>query len=73
VQEPALLKRPCPFPLWKVKTPVHLWHGALDRNTPIAYARELPDATLRIGDSSGRGIGRDRSGEIMSALASHMK
>ena len=77
VQELALLKRPWAFPLREVKAPVHMWHGALDRNAPIAYARglarELPDATLHIGDSSGHGIGRDRSGEIMSVLASHMK
>jgi pimeloyl-ACP methyl ester carboxylesterase len=70
-------KRPWAFPLSEVKTPVHLWHGALDRNAPVAYARglarELPDATLYIGDSSGHGIGRDRSGEIMSVLASHTK
>jgi pimeloyl-ACP methyl ester carboxylesterase len=77
VQELALLKRPWAFPLSVVKTPVHLWHGALDRNAPIAYARglarELPDATLNVGDSSGHDIGHDRSGEIMSVLASHMK
>jgi pimeloyl-ACP methyl ester carboxylesterase len=76
VQELALLKRPWAFPLGEVKTPVHLWHGALDRNAPIAHARglarELPDATLHIGDSSGHDIGHDRSGEIMSVLAAHM-
>ena len=77
VQELVLLKRPWAFPLSEVKTPVHLWHGALDRNAPIAHARrlarELPDATLHVGDSSGHDIGHDRSGEIMSVLASHMK
>ena len=77
VQELVLLKRPWAFPLSEVKTPVHLWHGALDRNAPIAHARglarELPDATLHIGDSSGHDIGHDRSDEIMSVLASHMK
>jgi hypothetical protein len=35
--------------------------------------RELPDATLHVGDSSGHDIGHDRSDEIMSVLASHMK
>jgi pimeloyl-ACP methyl ester carboxylesterase len=68
-----MLKRPWAFPLSEVKTPVHLWHGALDRNAPVAYARrlarELPDATLRIGDFSGHHIGHDRSDEIMSVLA----
>jgi pimeloyl-ACP methyl ester carboxylesterase len=54
---------------------VHLWQGALDRNVPIAstrrLARELPDATLHVSDSSTHDVGRDRSGEIMSVLASH--
>jgi pimeloyl-ACP methyl ester carboxylesterase len=74
VAELALIKRPWPFPLIEVGTPVHLWHGALDRNAPIAYARslasELPDATLHVSDSSGHDVGRDRGGEIMSVLAS---
>jgi pimeloyl-ACP methyl ester carboxylesterase len=77
VQELALIKRPWPFPLNEVGTPVHLWHGALDRNAPIAYAhhlaRELPDATLHISDSSGHDVGIDRGTEIMSVLASCVK
>jgi pimeloyl-ACP methyl ester carboxylesterase len=48
-QELALIKREWTFPLSEVTTPVHLWHGARDRNAPIAFARrlarELPDAT----------------------------
>jgi pimeloyl-ACP methyl ester carboxylesterase len=77
VQELALINRPWPFPLSEVKTSVHLWHGARDRNAPIAIARrlarELPDATLHVSDSSGHDVGLDRSGEIMSVLASHEK
>jgi pimeloyl-ACP methyl ester carboxylesterase len=77
VQELALINRPWPFPLSEVTTPVHLWHGAADRNAPIAcarrLARELPDATLHVSDSSGHDVGRDRSSEIMSVLASCMK
>jgi pimeloyl-ACP methyl ester carboxylesterase len=77
VQELALIKRPWPFPLSEVKTPVHLWHGALDPKVPITFtrrlARELPDATLHVSDSSGHDVGLDRSGEIMSVLASHAK
>ena len=76
VQEVALTKRPWPFPLSEVKTPVHLWHGAADRNAPVAYARrlagELPGAILHISDTSGHDVGLDRSGEIMSVLASHV-
>ena len=35
--------------------------------------RELPDATLHVSDSSGHDVGLDRSGEIMSVLASPVK
>ena len=77
VQELALITRPWPFPLSEVSTPVHVWHGARDRNAPIAYARslarELPDATLHVSDSSGHDIGLDRSGEVMSVLASYLR
>jgi pimeloyl-ACP methyl ester carboxylesterase len=77
VQEVALTKRPWPFPLSEVGTPVHLWHGALDRSTPLAFARrlarELPDATLHVSDSSGHDVGLDRSAEIMSVLSSYLR
>jgi pimeloyl-ACP methyl ester carboxylesterase len=77
VQELALSKRPWPFPLSEVTTPVHLWHGALDRNAPVAFARrlagELPDATLHIIESSGHDVGHDRRDEIVSVLASCAK
>jgi pimeloyl-ACP methyl ester carboxylesterase len=72
VQELALIQRPWPFPLSEVSTPVHLWHGALDRNAPIAFARrltrELPDATLHVSDSSEHDVGLDRSDEVVSDL-----
>jgi pimeloyl-ACP methyl ester carboxylesterase len=74
VQELALIKRPWTFSLSEITTPVHLWHGALDRNAPIAYARrlarELPNATLHVSDSSGHDVGVDRNSEITSVLAS---
>jgi pimeloyl-ACP methyl ester carboxylesterase len=77
VQELALITRPWPFPLSEVSTPVHLWHGARDRNAPIAYARslarELPDATLHVSDSSGHDVGLGRSGEVMSVLTSYVR
>jgi pimeloyl-ACP methyl ester carboxylesterase len=77
VQELALSKRPWPFPLSEVTTPVHLWHGALDRNAPAAFARrlagELPDATLHISESSGHDVGYDRRDEIVAGLASYRK
>jgi pimeloyl-ACP methyl ester carboxylesterase len=73
VQELAITKRPWPFPLSEVTTPVHLWHGERDRNAPIAFARrlarELPVATLHVSESSGHDVGVDHSGEIMSVLA----
>jgi pimeloyl-ACP methyl ester carboxylesterase len=77
VQELALIKRDWPFPLSEVATPVHLWHGARDRNAPIAFARrlarELPNATLHIGELSGHDVGVDCSREITSVLASYVK
>jgi pimeloyl-ACP methyl ester carboxylesterase len=77
VQELALIRPPWPFPLSQVTTPVHLWHGALDTNVPIAsarrLARELPDATLHVSDSSDHDIGHHRSDEITSVLASYVK
>ena len=77
VQELALIRPPWPFPLSEVTTPVHLWHGALDTNVPIAsarrLARELPDATLHVSDSSDHDIGHHRSDEITSVLASYVK
>lgn len=77
VQELALIKREWTFPLSEVTTPVHLWHGARDRNAPIASARrltrDLPDATLHISESSGHDVGVDRSAEVMSVFASYTK
>jgi pimeloyl-ACP methyl ester carboxylesterase len=77
VQELAMIRPPWPFPLSEVTTPVHLWHGVLDTNAPIAssrhLARELPDATLHVSDSSDHDIGRDRSDEITSVIASCVK
>lgn len=77
VQEVAMTKRPWPFSLSEINTSVHLWHGARDTNAPIAMARnlarELPDATLHISDTSGHDVGHDRSGEIMSVIVSHAR
>lgn len=76
VQEVAMTKRPWPFPLSDVTPPVHLWHGARDTNSPIAnsrhLARELPDATLHISDTSDHDVGHDRGAEITSVIASYL-
>jgi pimeloyl-ACP methyl ester carboxylesterase len=76
VQELALIRPPWPFSLSGVTTPVHLWHGSLDTNAPIANSRhladELPDATLHISESSDHDIGHDRSDEITSVIASYL-
>lgn len=73
VQELAVIRPPWPFPLGEIKTPVHLWHGARDTNSPIANSRrlanELPDSTLHVSDSSDHDIGHDRSDEITSVIA----
>jgi pimeloyl-ACP methyl ester carboxylesterase len=76
-QELALIRPPWPFLISGVETPVHLWHGALDTNAPIAnsrhFARELPHATLHVSDSSDHGIGHDRGNEITSVIASYVR
>jgi hypothetical protein len=50
--------------------------GAGDTNGPLAItrrlARELPDATLHISDSSGHDVGHDHSDEIMSVIAAYV-
>ena len=77
VQELSLIRPPWPFLLSDIKTPVHLWHGVLDTNAPIAnsrhLARELADATLHVSDSSDHDIGHDRGSEITSVIASYLK
>jgi pimeloyl-ACP methyl ester carboxylesterase len=77
VQELALIRATWPFPLSEITTPVHLWHGARDTNTPIAssryLARDLPDATMHVGDSSDHDVGHERSDEITSVIASCMR
>ena len=76
VQEIAMIKRPWPFPLGEVATPVHLWHGARDTNAPIAIARriagELPNAILHVCETSTHDVGHDRKDEIMSVIAAHV-
>lgn len=76
VQELALIHRPWGFPLAELRAPVHIWHGMLDRNVPIAAARrladQLPNATLHISDQSEHNVGQDRATELMSMLASAM-
>ena len=77
VQETVLTRRPWPFPLSEVSTPVHVWSGALDNRAPLSFARrlarELPDATLHVSDSSGHDVGYYRSDEIVSVLSSHLR
>ena len=61
--------------LYTAGTPVSGLGGATyDKAARAAgLTRELPDATLHVGDSSGHDVGSDHSGEIMSVLASHVK
>jgi pimeloyl-ACP methyl ester carboxylesterase len=76
MQELALIRPPWPVPLAEIKTPVHLWHGVLDSNAPIAnsrhLARQLPNATLHVSESSDHDIGHGHQ-EITSVIASCLK
>jgi pimeloyl-ACP methyl ester carboxylesterase len=60
-QELALFSRPWGFGPASVTAPVDVWHGAQDRNVPVAVARqlaaELPHAQLRIIKDAGHSVG----------------
>jgi len=47
IDEMVVLRTPWPFALGDVACDVHLWTGALDRNTPPAGAQALADALPR--------------------------
>jgi pimeloyl-ACP methyl ester carboxylesterase len=52
-----LFTRPGDINLATLRTPAHIWHGAEDRNVPVAHARVIaarcPAAKLHIVDGGG--------------------
>jgi pimeloyl-ACP methyl ester carboxylesterase len=68
----ALFSRPWGFRLEDVRTRVHLWHGELDRNCPVAMgravARALPDCVATFVPDAGHLFMARRGDELLKAL-----
>ena len=73
VQDMAIDMREWGFALGAIDTPVHIWHGDLDRNVPIAHADYLaeiiPDATLHHCPCEGHWLLVDHMPEVLTAVA----
>jgi len=68
----ALFARPWGFRLDEIAMRVHLWHGELDRNCPVAMgravARAIPDCVARFEPGAGHLFMVRRGEELMKAL-----
>lgn len=73
VQDMALGIRPWDFSVEDIAVPVHMWHGDLDRNVPLAHDRALatliPHATLHECSGEGHWLVVGRTPEILELLA----
>ncbi|RDI53352.1 alpha/beta fold hydrolase [Nocardia mexicana] len=71
-EELAMITRPWGFALSDITVPVELWHGAADRNVPVAIARrlidEIPSCTPHILDGYGHSIGAAVCHDVMAAV-----
>ncbi len=74
VDEFALFSRPWGFRLEDIRMRVHLWHGELDRNCPVAMgravARAIPDCVARFESAEGHLFMVRRGEELLKALES---
>ena len=56
-----------------IEMPIHIWHGGLDRNVPVAHARHmaevLPCATLHLYPDEGHWLLADRMAETLPVVA----
>jgi pimeloyl-ACP methyl ester carboxylesterase len=70
--ELRLLVRRWDFAPREVRVPVHLWHGARDRNVPpaaaAALAAKLPDARLRLVAQAGHSVGLVVVDDVMAEV-----
>lgn len=70
--EVILASKPWGFPLQDITTPVHLWHGEEDRNTPLAMARAMaaaiPNCCTTFLPGEGHLFLFERWGEILGDL-----
>ncbi len=74
MREAASLVRPWKVRLNSIKCPVYLWHGAADRNVPLAMAKDLaqriPGSVLHIVPREGHLLFSSHSEDILKCLAS---
>ncbi|HEX2697596.1 MAG TPA: alpha/beta hydrolase, partial [Anaerolineales bacterium] len=70
-----LLSRPWNIPLEEIRVPFHLWHGTLDRTTPIQMARyvagRIPNSKLHVCEDEAHLLIFPHWGEILSTLLEH--
>jgi pimeloyl-ACP methyl ester carboxylesterase len=68
----ALFARPWGFRLDEIRVPVHLWHGELDRNCPVAMGRyvaaAIPGCRATIVPGEGHMFTMLRGEEVLKAL-----
>lgn len=72
--ELALLSRPWGFRLEDIRVRVHLWHGKLDRNAPVAMgravARAIPDCVAEFEPDAAHLFMLRRVDDVLQALES---
>jgi pimeloyl-ACP methyl ester carboxylesterase len=75
VGDVAVLAQPWGFDPAAIRVPVYLWHGALDRNVPLAaaryLARALPTARATFLPQEGHELLYDHWAEILAAMRTH--
>ncbi len=64
--------RPWGFALGEIRVPVHVWHGALDRNVPVAMARHvaasIPGCRANIAPGKGHLFVLQHLGDVLTDL-----
>ena len=74
--EVHLLVKPWGFRVEDIRVPVELWHGELDRTTPIAMGRflaeRIPTCNAHFIASEGHFLCDDRFEEILLAVTAHL-
>jgi pimeloyl-ACP methyl ester carboxylesterase len=73
IQDMAICIRDWGFELQDIETPIHIWHGELDRNVPVAHAHSeasaIPSVTLRLCTGEGHWLLVDHMAEILPIVA----
>jgi pimeloyl-ACP methyl ester carboxylesterase len=73
IQDMAICIRDWGFKLQELEMPVHIWHGDLDRNVPVAHAYHeattIPSATLHLCAGEGHWLLVDHMAEVLPVAA----